>query len=483
MINPHKVLSLVSAHSENLKTNFTTLDYLEGNLEPAVKKSLARQLSARVYAYAVERMVPINILPRYVEKLSNIYQTGVSREVIGGGQSDTDLLSWYEEKLAINRQMHLANRLFNACGSTLVHPYVTEVGPALRIIANDRFVVYSDDPINPLNPTGVILLAGVDEAGRTIYWVYEDNSFAVVRSDESIDFAAMAAMGVPNGENPYGRLPFVYGNSSALKLVPIPDRDTLRMTEFIPVALTDLNVAAMFSSFSVNYILNGSVENLTYAPNALWFLKQDDPEKDVTIGTIKPEVDYQEVLNLIQSQLSMWLASKGIKSGGVGQLTAESATSGIAKMIDESDTYDVRQEQTVHFGSLETEMWDLILNYMHPVWVSQGRVENRTSFFPGAKVATRFSVTPVGTQRSQLITDQKEEYGAGFTTRSRAIMALNPNMTMTQVEELMREIDAERGISDEQVRESEDSSTGANRGQEESEETSGSYNREDSGED
>jgi hypothetical protein len=57
---------------------------------------------------------------------------------------------------------------------------------------------------------------------------------------------------------------------------------------------------------------------------------------------------------------------------------------------------------------------------------------------------------PVGTQRQQLIAEQREEYAAGFTTRSRAIAALNPQLSAQQVEALEAEIDAERGIGQEQ---------------------------------
>lgn len=446
MIDPKLVNKAVKAQANNLMTNYKMLDILEGNLEPYVMKNLERLLSPRVMRYAQERVVPINIVPRYVDKLSNIYQTGVMREVSDGSEADSELVSWYEKQLDINSLMHQSNRLYNACRSTLIHPYVSDLGPSLRIIPNDRFVVYSDDKIDPTKPTMVILLAGRDDKQREIYWVYTDEEFAVIKSDETIDLATMDELGLSNGRNPYGVLPFVYVNQSHLRLVPVPDSDTLRIAEYIPAALTDLNLAALFASFSITYIKNGEVADPTYAPNALWFLKSDDPEKDVEIGTLKPEVDYQEVLNLIQSEMSLWLGSKGIRAGAIGNVTPEAVASGIAKIIDEADTFDVRQAQTVIYGKAELQLWDMILHKMHPIWVSQGMVENRTIFSSTAEVTTRFSVIPVGTQRSQLIQDQKEEFAAGFTTRSRAIQMLNPQMTYAQIEELEREIDEERGI-------------------------------------
>jgi hypothetical protein len=160
----------VKNQAADLALHAKTLDILEGNLEPYVLDSLQRQLSPRVFMYAKDRLVPINILPRYVDKLSNIYQTGVTREVIDGEQADSDLVSWYEGELHINMKMHLANKLYNACGSALVYPYTTDEGPDVRVIPNDRFVVYSDNKIEPNQPTMVILLAGTDSMDREIYW-------------------------------------------------------------------------------------------------------------------------------------------------------------------------------------------------------------------------------------------------------------------------------------------------------------------------
>jgi hypothetical protein len=462
MISPKMVLQKVQQESDTLASHYKTLEILEGNLEKYIKRSLSNILSPRVYAYAISRLVPINILPRYVDKLANIYQTGVIREVTDGTPADSDLLSYYEKTMDVNSAMAFATRMFIANKSTLLHPVGTNDGPMLRVIPNDRFVVYSTNPVDPLEPTGVILLAGKDAQNREVYVTYEKDSVLISKSDESIDYQAMEELGIGDGVNSFGVLPFVYVNSSNLRLSPYPDIDTQKMVEYIPTALTDLNLAALFASFSITHVTNGSVENLTYAPNAVWFLKSDDPEKDVQIGTLKPEVDYREVLDLIQTEMSLWLGSKGIKAGSVGQLAPENVASGVAKIIDEADTYEVRQKLMLEFTKAEGKLWDLILNKMHPVWIQQGYVTNRSIFSAGADVMTKFAMPMVGTQRAQVISDQREEFASGFTTRARAIAALNPHMTASEVGELIKQIDEERfGGSDvNQAPEDQSSTTG-----------------------
>lgn len=444
-IDPVYVCETVKDHGNHLKAQQKTLDIYENNLMKYVDQALARQLSERSYRMACERMVPINIYPKVIDKLSNIYQQGVVREVMDGTQSDTDLMNWYVKQMYMNETMHHSNTIFNACKSTLIHPFFDDkYGPRLRVIPNDRFIVESDDPVDPLRVTRVTLLAGKRDQ-KEIYWVYTDTEFAIVTSDQKIDYAAMAMMGNPDGINPYGQIPFVYVNSSALKLTPSPDYDGIRMTEVIPVMLADLNLAAMFQSFSIMYGVDLSIENMTYAPNTFWFLKSDNPgESKPEIGTIKPEVDFQEVLNLIQSQLSMWLGTRGIRANGVGELTQQNFASGISKVIDEMDTLDARQAQTSTFSCAEKDLWALILEKMHPMWVDQGKISQRALWTPGASVLTSFRLAIPGTTRTQLIDEQQKEYAAGFTTRRRAIQALNPTFTEADVDALLLEITEER---------------------------------------
>ncbi len=64
MIDPKLVTKAVKQQADALQTNYKMLDILEGSLEPYVVNSLKAMLSPRVLAYALERLVPINIVPR-----------------------------------------------------------------------------------------------------------------------------------------------------------------------------------------------------------------------------------------------------------------------------------------------------------------------------------------------------------------------------------------------------------------------------------
>jgi hypothetical protein len=402
-------------------------------------------MSPQSFEQQMHRLCPINILPKIVDKLTNIYQTAVTREVVNGSETDAALLGWYANSFAVNRRMNTANEFYNLTKASLVFPYVSNGAPRLRVIKNDRFAVISTDPIEPNKPTHVVVF-GDKVDGKDIYWTWSATEFLI--SDESGETRQdlMIKYDNPLGVNPVGRLPFVYINASS-ELYPPQDTDTLTMVKLLPIMCSDLNLAAMFQCFSILYGIDISDTNLKFAPNAFWSLKSDPTsDKKPEIGSIKPQVDYDQVLNLIQSQLTMWLSSKGIRAGSIGTLTAENAASGISKMIDEMDTFDARQKQVSIFEDAERELWDLTLNHMHPYWVASGMIDNPAIFTPTAAVVTKFAIQLPQQTRGQVVRDIKEEFAAGFISRRRALVKLNPEMTDAEIDELQAEIIEERTV-------------------------------------
>lgn len=448
MITPKEVVQYVKSQANYLGHNQKLIDIFEGNLLPHLLRELKQQLSEQQFSQAIARICAINILPKVIDKLTNIYQTSVIREVVDGKESDVQLLQWYQEKLQINDVMNNANELFNLCKTTLLHPYVDNMTPKLRVVLNDRFLPCSQNYVDPTKPTDVILFAGCKDE-KDVYWVYGEDYFYIMLEDETIDYKAMEELMNLEGANPfYPRLPFVYGSESKYRLIPKADTDVIPTVYLVPMMMTDMNLAAMYQAFSILYGIDVDEENMTLGPGVFLRFKSDPTTGNAPqLGQLKPTVDYDQVINLVQTQFAMWLQTKGIRPGAVGALTPDNFASGISKMIDEMDTYEARQKQVTKFMQIEEELWDLILNVMHPYWVSQGMIENTTLWTNGAKVKTSFAVQLPMQSRGQIVRDLKEEYSSGFITRWGAIQKLNPQMTSEEIDKLIMEIDEERNSS------------------------------------
>jgi len=116
-------------------------------------------------------------------------------------------------------------------------------------------------------------------------------------------------------------------------------------------------------------------------------------------------------------------------------------------MIDEMDTFEDRNSQISTFGPGDAALTNRIVKKLHPVWSSQRHVENNHKFSANASVNTDFPEQIPMQDRGQIVKDQQAEVDAGFTTRKRAIKKLNPGMSEDEIEDLMAEIDADKGVT------------------------------------
>lgn len=444
MLEPNAIYEMVKCNSDLLCHNEILIDIFEGNLLTYIAKDMDRQFDDRMLKDCMARVVPINILPKIIDKLTNIYQTTVTREVFNGAKKDEDLLAWYIDKLDINAVFNDANEMFNLTKTALIQPFVYDKQPCVRVILSDKFVVYSTNPVKPAEPTGIILLMGKRD-DVDIYYHYTADKIEAIDSRGDIRRDIMEEMGNPDGVNPIGRLPFTYVNQSRYRVRPKPDSDILQLTKVIPIMFTDLNVAAMYQSFSIIYGIDINDENLKMSPNAFWSLKSDiTTDTKPEIGMLKPAVDYSQVIQLIETQLSLWMGTKGIRASTVGSLTSDNYASGLSKVIDEMDTYEAREKQVGYFEAAERDFWSLTLQSLHPYWVQSGQIDNRTLFDPTASVRTSFATQLPTQSRGDVVRDLRDERDAGFISRKRAMAKINPEMSSRELDELMQEIDEEK---------------------------------------
>lgn len=445
----------IENHRKTIRHNHQLFDIYEGDLLPYVEQALSEQLSPQTYSQARKRVSPINVLIKIVDKLSKIYQQNPTRVVTGGTPSDDELLSWYQDCFRINSTMNISNESFNLYKNNLLQIFLHDGKPRLRSIPSDRFLAYSDDEIDPQNPTNFLLIYGEERdkngmPGAHIYHAWSDEEFVIFDGEGRVRRDLMAATGNADGVNPLGKMPFVYINRSPNLIVPKIDTDTLRMTILIPTLLSDLNVAAMFQSFSILYGVDVDDENLVMSPNAFWRFKSDAAtDNKPEIGSIKPDTDIDSVLKLIQSQLAFWLQSRGIRPGAIGQLSSENFASGISKMVDEMDSTDDRKRQVDFYEDAERQLWDLVANHAHPYWVAAGLIDQTSFFSPGVQIETNFSQQVPVLNRKQVIEEVKMEMEAGLLSKKDAIRRLDPHLTNEEIEEKLESIDNSAGLAKE----------------------------------
>lgn len=430
-------------HRSKLEHNACLFDIYEGNLVQYVLAALKAELSAETFDQAKFRVAPVNILRRLVEKLAKLYSRPPMRTI--SKDSDVPLLDFYVKSFDINTVGGEANEFFNLFKNTAFEPYLDEnFNPRLRTITSDKFFVCSNDKADPMRVTHFVKIIGKQYFGtaeKIVLHAYTDKEFLIIDSEGNV-LEELMVQNKQDGVNPYGKIPFAYAVKSRQTLNPPSDTDTLAMTTLFPILLTDLNYAVKFQCFSIIYGINIDEENLKMGPNVFWRLKQDaTTSAKPEVGVIKPEVDSDKVIQLIQAELSMWLQSRNVRPGSVGSLTNENFASGVSKMVDEMDTVEERQRQVPYFKKFEESLWSLIINVMHPVWSkSQGFPQSR-KFSSGSTVTVEFTEQLPQQDRTVLLDSLIKEINSGLTTKKIALKKLNPDMNEKDIEALLLEIE------------------------------------------
>lgn len=434
-----KIIKYVRQHAEFLRTNKEVLDIYDGNLRPYIDKIMQESLSSQYYNAIRDRILPVNILQRYVNKVSTTYSKPPRREV--EDESLKDYLSFYEDCLKINNSAMIADTYSNLFKGFAWEPFIDKNGkPALREIPFDRFLVMSESESNPEEETIFIKIMG--KKGQTedsvLLHVYTDEEFDAFYMNGATAFEYLAEN---NGVNLIGVIPFVYGKRQKHKLIPTLDTDMLAICKSIPVQLSDLAGCNMFQAFTVLYGVDINAENITLSPNAFWSLKSDrDSEKTPQVGTLTPTADSQKVLEFITNVFILWLETKGIRVGSMGAVSGTSVASGISKIIDEMDAYEVRKKSMEWFKQDEQELWNEKLPAIHNYWIKSGMVDASTvpPLITGpVDVEVEFEAPKPMLSRQEEIANVKAELEIGTMSLEAAIKILHPDYSEDVVSEIV----------------------------------------------
>ncbi len=435
-----------------LDLNADLFQIKEGDLARYIEDDLEESLSPNYFSKIKNRIVPINVLRRVLDKLSKVYSHDPVRTVVEPNATDEELLAWYEDKLDINLNGNMADEFSNLFKGYAWEPFLDDDGtPKLRTLPFDRFLVKSDSLVDPAKPDVFIKLIGQKVLSRgdqirevSIRFAYTKDEFIAFTDDGELYLPAMQDN---DGVNPFGMLPQMYGNRSPFKVLPTQDTDILPLTKIIPVILTDLSGHVLFSVFSITWGIDVSSENLTMSPNAFWSMKSDrESDKQPQVGTLKPQADIEKVLDYIKNTFSLWLETRGIKVGSMGSIDANNAASGIAKIIDEMDTSEMRKVAMEHFKKEEAKLWQLI-KVMHNYWVDNKMLaEIKPRFSEGFKVQVTFDEPQPKISRKELVDTISLEVDKGFLDMRSAMERLYPDLTPEQIEAQLAAVKADKAF-------------------------------------
>lgn len=462
------ILEHINRYNDYLEFNLRLYRVAEGLVKEEVEKSLSDELiSKAAYERAKQRIPSINMIKKAADKLSKVYIEKPKR--LADNMTDAELLETISKSAHLDTKLHSANFILNVHRSFALEPYVENRQHKVRVLAGHQFLPYSDDPVDPQRMTVFIKLLGseidrkearFDETGRLIereeirevglYAIYSDDEWAVIDTGGRIRSDKMAEMGVmvePGrvAVNPFGRIPYVYANTSNFELIPFPNQQGYDISILIPKLMADLNYAAQFMSHSIIWAKNTDLEGQELNPDAVVNLGTSvQGEGEPELGSIKPEVDINEILGLIEFTAQGYFSSLGIKVSTQGTMANGRDSSALAKALDEGDVTAERKVQTEFFRKIELELWSLLAS-MQAVYAANNEVDERRLFTDQFVDTFRIQfaeMRPVKTF-NQKIEEVKGLRDLKLITRKRALQMLMPDLTEAQIEQWVEDLDDE----------------------------------------
>lgn len=439
-----ELIKHVRDNQQYLSHNYEIYDIYRGNLLPYVVAILESTLSKNYFDKIKSRVIPINILERYIKKVACAYENPPKR--IANKPGYQEVVDYYVKEMSINHKGQIADQYSHLFKGYAWEPYINEDKPSLRVLPYDRFIPYSDNQVDPTEETIFVKIMGKKKIGDrevAIYYSFSETEFDAFTSEGETYLPAFEGN---DGVNLYQTIPFVYGKRAENELMPVQDTDILAMSKLVSVLLSDISGAAMFQCFSIIYGIDLDMENAVMSPNALWSFKSDaNSEKKPEVGTIKPEADIDKIMSFIVSVFVMWLETKGVRVGSVGNVDAGNMASGISKIIDEMDVYKVVKESVQAFQYDEQEFWKKMIN-IHNEWLVTGQVKGLPMLGDDFEIQIIFPEPQPKRAKKDLIEEKKMEVDAGFKSKRRAIMELNPDMSEQELELELAEINGEESV-------------------------------------
>lgn len=436
-----ELIDYIKDHKDYIKQNSEALDIYQGNLLPYIEKILRSTLSPEYIETVIHRALPINIMQRFTDKVSVVYTNPPQRK--SEDQLAQEFVDFYSDMFDMDQIGVEADQYSNLFKAFALEPYVNIKGkPAIRALAPNSFLVYSDSEVNPDEETIFLKFMGnkSNEDDSMLVFAYSNEEFDAfyMNGREASEYL------VENGGvNLVGTIPFVYGKRQRNKLIPTLDSDMLAMAKAVPLHLMDASGAQFYQSFSIIWGIDVKIEKPKMSPNSFWNMKSDrESDKNPQIGTIKPEADTEKIMNFIANIVVLWMETKGVRVGSVGSMDATSMASGISKIIDEADAYLLIKKSAMYFEEDEEELWNEKMPKIHNYWIKSGMVEAKSvpSIIPDnyeMEVEVEFEKPEPIQSRAALIADIKSEIDLGTMTLEQAIRKLHPKYEDGQVNEVL----------------------------------------------
>lgn len=432
------------------------------------------------------RLCPINLLKKMVGKKSQIYKTPPIRRAFTELDTDQSLIDFYTEELALDKQMGKANTYYNLHSNTALYVFpaldrlkLSITPPHLYSIIPDRFdrsivrvwafnnfteehEVATDQDLP--SATGFESFARdrtsqassnkvasqerrMGEKRRYILWT--DEAHVTVTGKGEI-VTLDPAKGDEQFINPIERSPVVHlqKDTDGDHAWATQGEDAVDIALVIQRMWTDLATVIKHQGFGQMVITSEEMPSKqTIGVNKVLWLKRFEGKEPPTVEFLTADSRISEIKEAIRDLLFLLLSTNDINPSAVGKPDGGSAfTSGIQALLEMSDALEAMKCDQPVLRDAEKELWEIIKrwhNWMFDTGILNDEAKKMGKFSDEFGVQIAFAeIKPVETAKDRLdFVDQAR--GLRIMTKKDALKKLNPDMTDSEIDLKLQELDEE----------------------------------------
>ncbi len=424
-------------------------------------------------------MANVSILRKVIEKLAKVYSNGVKRTM--DNESDTAEIEAVEKLLDLNAVMHKANRYFRTFKNTLVYVRPMKVENQFAIKAEALPPFLYDAIENPDNPEEAMCIVLSDyKPSRKSYYAIGDAALAgrgvgiaresavqAMGSDEdtrqfvwwskSYHFTTNAKGEIINAGvdseiiNPVSELPFVIlaGDQDGTFWAE-GGNDLVDAGVKINVSITNVEHVAISQGYGQLFMTGSHLpKSVKVGPNHCVQLEHEKDDATPTVGYLNSNPPVDQLRSLIEMRVALMLSTNNLSTSGFATSLkgGQSFASGIAMMIDKSESVEDVGEQAKIFIKKEPKVWGLVGRW-HEVYQSRGLL---IEDFSKVKMPKELETIQIAFNSSKPILGELDELAIiekrktlGLNTQVELIMRDDPSLTEEQAREKLEKIKEEK---------------------------------------
>lgn len=420
--------------------------FYNGGTRPIIKNYLLAEFKdPKAVKDLLSRLVSVNIMKKIVNKLGSVYAEDPTRSAPEIDSLDSELVEEYSFVTRLNYKQKQANRYLEAFQKNLKEIIPSKGKPFVRNLPPHQYEVFNKDSVNKAQADIVVkIVKDSTDPNEQVFHVWTDESFWICNGSGVVNVLKMKELDNESGENPHKYLPYVYKTKSTDSVDPEIDDSLYRMSIALNIAMTDLFFACKYQCWSIIYTI-GVTGQINFNPSSVVELQydQNSPNSKPEIGQIKPTVDSDKAIKLIESALNFLLSSKGLSSGSVTLgSTADSVASGVSKLLDNAEVVEGKRDQQDEMLDDEYMTWEAFKN-LSPSWISSAekmKAPFNKQFSEDFYISISFKEPKVMVTEKERLETSAEKMRQMKTSWTRELQDFYPDYSMQQIEDLKKEI-------------------------------------------